>query len=64
MSDIEDIVRRIVREEIDRRVPPPQPAPLVDICSKCAVCGIDFGLGPWSYACGHPKCPIAARCTS
>ncbi len=69
MSELEDSLRKIIREEIERVMPqrdyrgyPVTPLPaLPSTSNRCLVCGIDFGYGPMGYACGNPMCPTAVR---
>lgn len=63
MTDIEEAIRKIVREEMDKRLGTdaghffaPQFPPKV-ASHKCHTCGIDFGNGPMAYVCQHPHCP-------
>jgi hypothetical protein len=63
MSDLEEMIRRIVREEIaaaDKARPPPlHPFPL-QAPPACGVCGLPFSSGPWAYACTRRDCPHKA----
>lgn len=60
MSTLEEEIRRIVREEIQKVTMNPFPLPPVS-STRCPVCSIEWGNQPWGYVCQNSQCPNMAR---